>query len=373
MHIDPFGVEQWMNAFETKCEYNLAETCVWSLTLAELLGLAGGDAGSDVFAPLMDRAITYGDITGSPQLRGLIAGLYAQQTADNVLVAHGTIGANALVYQALVGPDDVVVSVVPTYQQHVSLPQALGATVRQVALQADENYVLDMQRLGDAAKGAKLIVLVNPNNPTGALLDRDALMQVVDIARANNSWILADEVYRGTNQQGGGSTVSVADLYERGISTGSMSKAFALAGLRLGWIVGPKEILTNAEIHRDYNTISVGMFDDHLATLALTAADKILDRSRAIVRTNHAIVSDWIATQNAVTWVPPQGGTTALLQYAQGGPSYELAVRMLNETGVLVTPGSVLGAEGTLRLGYANRTNVLIQGLDRMGAFLAGQ
>ncbi len=368
MHITPFAVEQWMNAYETKCEYNLAETCVASLTLRELLDLAGEE---DPLAPLQDRAMTYGDIVGSDRLRGLIAGLFARQSADNVLVAHGTIGANALVYQALVGAGDVVASVTPTYQQHVSLPEALGAQVRQVPLQAKDGYQLDMDALAQAAKGAKLITVVNPNNPTGALLSDRQMQDVVAIAAGNDAYLLADEVYRGTSQTDPIQNPSFVDMYPKAISTGSMSKAFALAGLRLGWIVGPKDVLAQAEHHRDYTTISLGILNDHMACLALDHADKILARSAGIVRENHAIVTDWIAGQNHLSWVAPHAGTTALLQYSGDRPSHDLAVDILAQTGVLVTPGSALGAEGTLRLGYANHPAVLRAGLPRLGDFLA--
>ncbi len=368
MYITPFGVEQWMNAYENACEYNLAETCVASMTLDELMETA---QVNDPLRALQGRAMTYGDITGSDRLRSLIAGLFQNQTAGNVLAAHGTIGANALVYQALVGPGDVVASVTPTYQQHVSLPEALGASVRQVPLRFEDNYQLDMDALAQAAKGAKLITVVNPNNPTGAVLSDAQMQQVVDIAAANDAYILADEVYRGTNQTDPGSSTSFADFYPKAISTGSMSKAFALAGLRMGWIVGPKDVLEAAEHHRDYTTISIGIVNDHLSCLALENADKILARSQKIVRLNHGIVSEWMAAQNHLSWVAPAGGTTALLHYNGDKPSYELAQDILAETGVLVTPGSALGAEGTLRLGYANHPEVLRAGLPRLGDYLA--
>ena len=124
MQIKPFGVEMWMNEFETKCELNLAETCVDSITLGELLDMAG--KRETVLDELLPLRLGYGDIEGSPRLRDVIAGLYAKQTRDNVLVCHGTIGANALVHQALVSRGDHVIAVVPTYQQHYSIPESLG-------------------------------------------------------------------------------------------------------------------------------------------------------------------------------------------------------------------------------------------------------
>ena len=151
----------------------------------------------------------------------------------------------------------------------------------------------------------------------------------------------------------------MADLYHRGISTGSMSKAFSLAGIRLGWIAAPTPVAHDVMIHRDYSTISVGMIDDHLACIALEHADAILQRNRALVRANNATLSDWVDQQDHLSWVRPNGGTTTLLRYPHPIPSRELCVELLATTGVLLTPGSALDAEGTLRIGYANNPAIL--------------
>ncbi len=369
MRIRPFGVEQWMNAYETRCAYNLAETCVESLTVDQLLRLCGEQ---DLMAHLAPMKLTYGDIEGSPRLRAAIAGLYAHQTAENVLVTHGAIGANHLVYLSLVEPGDQVVSVLPAYQQHYSIPESLGADVRLLRLQEGDAWLPDLDALADlVGKGAKLVSMTNPNNPTGSLMDADLLGRIVEICDRAGAYLLCDEVYRGIDQTGPGTTTSVADLYDKGISTGSMSKAFSLAGLRLGWVTGPKDLVQALTVHRDYNTISVGMIDDLMATMALEHVDAVLARSREIVRGNHTIVSDWVAQQNRVSWVPPQGGTTALLKYDAEVSSRDLCVDLVESTGVMLTPGSALDIEGYLRLGYANNRQVLTDGLDRLGEYLA--
>ncbi len=368
MQIRPFAVEQWMNAYETRCRYNLAETCVDSLTVAQLLELAGPGAGA--LRELLPMRLTYGEIEGSMRLRRAIAALYARQGPDNVLVAHGAIGANHLVYQGLIGPGDRVVAIVPNYQQHYSIPESLGARVERLELRAAEGWLPDFAALRRlVTPGTKLISLSNPNNPTGSLLGRPALEQLVEIAQHAGAWILCDEVYRGLTQQDE-AVPSIADLYPRGISTGSMSKAFSLAGLRLGWITGPREVLAAAELHRDYNTISVGMIDDFLASLALENAERLLERSRRIVRANLAILEEWIAGEPGLRYVRPRAGTTALLEYGLPLPSREFCLRLLEQTGVLFTPGSALEAEGTVRIGYANAQPVLREGLAAVGSFL---
>jgi aspartate/methionine/tyrosine aminotransferase len=369
MKIRDFGVEIWMNAYENLCELNLAETCVQSLTVAELLNLAGKT--NVILEELLPLKLTYGAIEGSERLRNLVAGLYEKQTNENVTITHGAIGANALVHETLVEPGDRVISVLPTYQQHYSIPESYGADVQILKLRPEHGFLPDLDELRRlATPGTRLIAINNPNNPTGSLMDRAFLEQVAGIARECGAWILCDEVYRGTDQEGDGLTASIADLYAKGISTGSMSKSYSLAGLRLGWIVAPKELIQAVSIHRDYNTISVGMLDDHFASIALENRDKILSRSKAITRTNLAILSDWVDAEKLISWVKPQSGTTALLKYDLPIASREFCVRLLEKTGVMLTPGSAMDMEGWLRIGYANGEPVLREGLSRMSRFL---
>ncbi|MEX0286575.1 MAG: aminotransferase [Paracoccaceae bacterium] len=370
MEIRPFGVEMWMNEFETKCELNLAETCVQSITLGELFDMAGQH--NSILADLSAMKMTYGAIEGSDRLRDAICGLYDNQSRDNIMTTHGTIGANSLVHQTLVARGDHVISVIPTYQQHYSIPESIGAEIELLHLRPENAFLPDLDELRSMVRpDTQLIAINNPNNPTGSLMDREMLLDIVEIARSVDAWLLCDEVYRGTDQQGDGFTTAVADLYEKGISTAGMSKAYSLAGLRVGWIAGPKDMLHDVMIHRDYNTISVGQVDELLAAMALEHRDKILDRSRRITRENLQIVKDWIANEPLLSWVPPKSGTTALLKYDLPMSSRDLCVALLKEDGVMLTPGSAMDMEGWLRLGYTNPTEDLKNGLARFSGFLA--
>jgi aspartate/methionine/tyrosine aminotransferase len=369
MKIEPFGVEIWMNEWETRCEFNLAETCVESLTIAQLLALTGATAAD--LSALLPMKMTYGAIQGSERLRRAVAALYQQQSPENVVVTHGTIGANMLVHRALVERGDRVISIVPTYQQHHSIPASIGADVALLWLTEADGWLPDLDRLRSlCVPGTKLIALTNPNNPTGALIPSAMLEQIAAIAREAGAWVLCDEVYRGSDQHGPGTTASMADLYERGISTGGMSKVYSLAGLRLGWVVAPTEVLDEVMIQRDYDTISVGMIDDHFAALALEHREAILDRSRTITRTNLALLADWVDATPELHWVRPASGTTALVRYDMPISSRELCLSLLKETGVMFTPGSALGVEGYIRIGYANGTSVLREGLARVTEYL---
>ena len=372
MRIEPFGVEQWMNEYETRCRHNLAETCCESITVAQLLDLAG--VGPSYLDELLPMKLTYGEIEGSERLRAAIAALYSSQSASNTLVTHGAIGANHLVYLTLVSPGDRVVSVVPSYQQHTSIPESLGASVTRVPLREENGWALDLDEIAAAiTPGTTLVTLTNPNNPTGALLGRDELSAIAAMCDSVGAWLLADEVYRGIDQEGSGTTASVADLYERGISTGSMSKAFSLAGLRLGWIVGPEPLLEDVVIHRDYNTISVGMIDDALASLALENAEALLGRNRALVRGNLETLSTWVDSEDRISWTRPSGGTITLLRYDAPLSSRDFCVGLVEGPGsVMLTPGSALGMEGHVRIGYANGPDVLAAGLPLVSEYLDG-
>ena len=369
MNIEPFGVEMWMNEYESKCEYNLAETCVYSLSVSELLETCG--QSSEKLNDILSLKLGYGDIEGSHQLRTAIAALYVNQAVENVLVTHGTIGANSLVHQSLLCRGDQVVAVVPSYQQHYSIPESIGANVDLLHLKAENRFLPDLAELrAMVSRHTKLIVLTNPNNPTGSLVDRAGLEKIASIAREVDAWVLCDEVYRGTDQTGSGTTCSIVDVYEKGISTAGMSKVFSLAGLRLGWVVGPVKIVKNVMIHRDYNTISVGVINDFLAALALENHQSLLTRSKLITRRNLEMLAKWVDSEPSIDWVQPSSGTTTLLKYDLAMSSRDFCIELLKETGVMFTPGSAMGMEGYVRIGYANPTAVLQQGLKLVSKFL---
>ena len=372
MNIEPFGVEIWMNEFENHCEFNLAETCVASLTVQELLELCG--KGSDVLDDLKPMKLTYGAIEGSDRLRDAIGTLYEHQQRHNIVVTHGAIGANALLHETLVEPGDHVISVRPTYQQHYSIPASYGAMVDILHLRPENGFLPDLGEFAAMIRPeTKLVAINNPNNPTGALMDADYLAQFIAIARQSQAYILCDEVYRGTAQTGDGFSPAMADLYERGISVAGMSKTFSLAGLRLGWITAPPEVIKAVAIHRDYNTISVGMLDDYFAALALENKERILERSHRITRGNLQILDDWVSREPAISYIKPRAGTTALVKYDFDMPSRDFCIALLQETGVMFTPGSVLHMEGWLRIGYANDPEILRDGLARVSGFLAAR
>ena len=375
MKIRDFGVEMWMNAYENDCTHNLAETCVRSLTVEELLDLSG--KREETLEQLVKTRLTYGDIPGSLRLRQAIAGLYQAMSPERVTITNGAIGANALTMLTLVEPGDRVISVLPTYQQHYSIPESIGAQVDILQLREENGWLPDLDELRGLVKKAggkvRLININNPNNPTGSVMEEPMLRGIVDIAREAGAWLLCDEVYRGLCHEGEPYTASVADLYERGISTGSMSKTYSLAGLRLGWIAGPAGLHGMLSRQRDYHVISVGRLDDLLAAVALESREAISARNLAICREGGRLLEEFVAAQPRISYVKPKGGTTAFLRYDLPMGSEELCRRLQGETGVMLLPGKALDMEGYLRIGYCNDPAITREGLAVFDRWLRQQ
>ena len=369
MKIRPFLVEEWMNRYETGARYNIAETCVDSVSLDELIELCRVDRGR-FLDELTGRRLTYGDIEGAPEFKKGVCGLYRTITPEEIVTTHGASGANHHVFYSLIEPGDKVISISPTYQQLYSIPESFGARVEILQLRKENGYILDYERLKEmATPDTKLICLNNPNNPTGALMSREFLEQVINVARSVDAWILCDEVYRHLSQKDEWCE-SIADLYEKGISTSGMSKVFSLAGIRCGWIATHDSNLVRSMLsHRDYDLVSGGMIDEKIAGLALSAREEMLERNRSIVRENLAIVDRWIRSDPHFSYVRPSAGTTALIYYDFDMPSVEFCERMYHETGAFVTPGACFDLEGCFRLGYACEKDVLIKGLEAVSEF----
>ncbi len=370
MKIDTFKVERWMNDYEDDAVYNLGETCIDSLTVGELLELAGEDPDS-YLTGLKDTRLTYGHIFGSPELVNGVAGLYRDIKGENVIPTHGAIGANEMVISAMIESTDNMVCVLPTYQQHYSIPKAIGAEVRILKLRPENDYLPDLDELRSLVdENTKMITINNPNNPTGSWIPTPTLKAISDIAARVGAYVLSDEVYRGISEDGSYMD-SIVDIYDRGISVGSMSKIFSLAGLRLGWIASKdKDVLHLCLERRDYDTISCGMIDDKLASLALAHKDKIFERNRAILEKNRRILDEWVNRTPQVHYLRPVAGTTALVYYDLDMPSYELCKRLIREKGLLFTPGAAFEMEGAVRIGYAFDSKLLKEGLDKFTEFL---
>jgi aspartate/methionine/tyrosine aminotransferase len=367
----PFALEEFMSRFEQGVEVNLTESGVHPLTLGGLLDLAGVAAND-----LRDIEINYPHVEGIPALRASIAALYPGAGPENVLVTVGAIEANYDVTRALVAPGQRMAVMLPNYLQIWGVARNHGADVRTFSLDADSGWALDGDGLERAvAGGARLIAVCNPNNPTGRVLTDAEKAYVVDAAERSGAWLLADEVYRGAERIGDSETGSFWGMSDRVIAVGSMSKAYGLPGLRIGWAVAPTEIVPRVWRHHEYTTISASMLANHLAVLALSpdVRPKILERTRSYIRSGYSVLADWVAAHSEVLTVhPPDAAAIALLGYQLDAGSEALAERIRREQSVLVVPGALFGVERHLRVSFGLPSGHLTEGLERIGRVLSG-
>lgn len=370
MRIKPFAVEEWMNEWEVGAKYNIAETCVDSVSVNELFEITGEDKEA-FLKEFCERRLTYGDIEGAPEFRKGVCKLYKTVKPENIVPTHGATGANHHVFYTLLSPGDRVISIMPTYQQLYSIPESYGADLQVMELKKENGYLPDLDELKKlVTPETKMICINNPNNPTGALISRGMMDSIIEMAREVGAYILCDEVYRHLTQTDEWCD-SIVDLYEKGISVSSMSKVFSLAGIRLGWIATrDMDLVRNCLSHRDYNLISCGMFDEAIAAIALRHSDKLLARNKKIVRENLAILDQWVAEETHVDYVKPMAGTTALVYYDLDIPSYDFCVEMYKTTGAFVTPGDCFEQPFSMRIGYACDRDTLIEGLKAVGDYI---
>jgi len=364
MRIAPFKIEEWMNQYEASAKYDLTTTCIKPLSVNELCKITDTNPNS-----VMDIALGYGDITGSLRLKNAIKDLYKNQQLENITITHGAIGANQLVFLSILEKGDEVVSIVPTYQQHYSIPESLNANVKLYFLKEENNWLPDLEELAKIiTPKTKLLCLNNPNNPTGAVIPDYMLKEIVKIAKDNNAWILSDEVYRGLNLFGEPYSVSIADIYQKGISVGSMSKTYSLPGLRVGWVCARDDLINEINHQRQYNTISISTLDDYFASIALENREKISERNFNILHNGYNILKTWAENEELVECIYPQGGTTALIRYLKDIPSKELCKDFQAKTGVALLPGETLEMEGYVRVGFC--ADCLSNALEKFSEYL---
>ena len=367
MRIETFKIEEWMNKYCPSATYDLTSTCIQPLSIKELLMLCETETPFEV----LDRALDYGDIEGSVRLKNAISSLYDYQNSENIIVTHGAIGANELIFKSLLEKDDEVICIVPTYQQHYSIPKSLKANVKLLFLREENNWLPNLRELENClTKKTKLICLNNPNNPTGSVIPDEMLKRIVNIAELNNVWVLSDEVYRGLNLFGEPYSVSIADIYDKGISVGSMSKTYSLPGLRVGWVCARADLITEISKHRQYNTISVSILDDYFASLALENRDNIAKRNFEIMKNGYKILENWANNEVYIKLNMPKGGTTAFVRYKKDIPSRLLCKKLQLKTGVAMLPGETMEMEGFLRIGYCIEPKTLEVGLKKFSKFI---
>jgi aspartate/methionine/tyrosine aminotransferase len=366
MHIDVFKMERMQSTWENVVDYNLSESGVHPLTLKELLPPAELDALADV-------SICYSQTNGTIGLRQNIARLYPGLGLEQILVTAGSSEANFLLMWSLIEPGDEVLFELPNYMQMAGLLRSFGAKVKPFRLHESLGWQPDLDEMRKLVTAkTKLIVLTNPNNPTGSVLTAEAMTGIVELAAGAGAWILADEVYQGAELAGPVSP-SFWGRSEKILIVNGLSKAYGLPGLRVGWIVGPEDVVKRTWPYHDYTTISPSVLSDHLATRVLEPAtrERILARTRGILNANFPVLGKWLGDHDGLfTFRPPQAGAICFARYGLKANSTELVERLIREKSVLVVPGDHFETDGHLRFGFGSEKGYLLRALGLIDELL---
>ncbi len=362
MKVETFELERVQSLWENLVDINLTESGVHPYTLEELLTPEEIDEVTRV-------RLGYGQTNGSIPLREHISGLYGDADADNILVTTGSAEANFVAAWNLLETGDELALMVPNYLQIRGIGRAFGVDVQPFHLREELAWGPDLDELRAAiSPRTKMIALCNPNNPTGAVLSADDMKVIVDLAADVNAWVYVDEVYRGVELVDR-DTPTFWGTYDKVVVNGGLSKAYALPGLRIGWLVGPHQMIADSWARHDYTTIACAVMSDQIAQMALTSPrrEQIFERNRSLLRHNLVIVQDWVAAHgNALHFVPPQSGGMAFIRYDFDINSTELATRLRDEEGLLVVAGDCFGIDRHLRIGIGGESEQLITGLGRI-------
>jgi len=367
MKIEIFKMERMQSLWENVVDYNLSESGVHPLTLEQLLS-------PEEIKELTRVEIGYTQTNGTPGLRDNIARLYPGVDPEQIMVTAGSSEANFLLMWSLLEPGEEVVFELPNYMQMGGLSQSFGARVRPLWLKPELGWQPDLDDLSRVVGGnTKMIIITNPNNPTGSILSPEARKEIINQAEKVGAWLVVDEVYRGAERDGL-ETPSFWGSYERLIVVAGLSKAYGLPGLRLGWLVGPLDLVKKVWTYHDYTTISVSALTDHLATKILEPKrrQKILKRTREILNSNLPVLEAWLKSFDGLfDYLPPQAGAILFTRYNLPINSTQLVEKILKEKSVLLVPGDHFELDQHLRFGYGSSQEYLKAALARVAEFLS--
>ncbi|HET9263324.1 MAG TPA: aminotransferase class I/II-fold pyridoxal phosphate-dependent enzyme [Vicinamibacterales bacterium] len=367
MPIELFAMERMQSTWENLVDFDMSESGVRPLTLRELVRM-----GLDL-ETFMDEPLGYSQSNGTPELRERIAALYPGASVEQIEVTNGTSEANYLIALSQLRPGDGVAMEVPNYMQMPGVARSLGASVRSFHLRQSNEWEPDWDEFDAAVTPlTRLLYISNPNNPTGSILSRDAMQRIADRCEKTGTWLLSDEVYLGAEIERE-RTPSFWGMGERVVVTSGLSKAYGIPGVRVGWIVGPRQLVAECWSQHDYITIGPNKLSDRVARVAVEQhnRERCYARTREILRQNLPMAREWVGGfDGRLTWREPHAGAIGLVKYDSDTPSLDIAERVRMNQSTLVVPGLHVGLEGHLRIWLGGRQEFLREGLRRIGTEL---
>jgi aspartate/methionine/tyrosine aminotransferase len=366
MNVEIFDLERIQSLYENKVDYNLTETGLHPYNLKELFN-------REDIEQLAAVRLGYGQTDGADELKESISRLYPGAGPSNVLVTNGSAEANFIFTWSHLGPGDELVLMLPNYMQIWGLARSFGITVKPFRLREELDWGPDLEELKQQITSkTKVIALCNPNNPTGAVLSDSNTKEIVDLAEKAGAWLYVDEIYRGAELEGE-ETPSFYGCYDKVVVSGGLSKAYGLPGLRIGWLVGPGNIVATGWAHHDYTTISTCILSQWIAHRVLQPAMRlnVLNRNRKMLHENITLLKSWIEGHKDIfhRFIPPKAGGMAFVRYLPDINSRELATRLREEKSVFVIDGDCFGMDHYLRIGFGSEKDYLLAALNRIDQF----
>lgn len=361
----PFRVEQFLSEMEHGVAYNFSESGVHPMTLGELMELTGMEMKT-----LTDTLLDYPQVNGFTLLRERIADLYPGADAENIMVTTGATEANTLVASTLLEEGDSAVVFRPCYEQFSGNVLNRGIDVRFVQMDPERAWKIDADAVAAAVDDTtKVIHVINPHNPTGQILDEEERRIIIEAAERSGAWVVSDEVYIGTERNSNAPTKSFWGDYDKVMVLNSMSKAYGLPGLRLGWLVGPKPEIVEAWRRHEYASVAASMLSMKLAeaVMAEPARSALAARARRLIRVGFETLSEALKEHPGVFSVTaPEASAMSFVRFDLPVDSDVFAGRLHAEKDVLVIPGSKFAMSNHFRFSSALPDDYLKEGLRRL-------
>lgn len=372
MKLERFELERFQSEWEHRVEYNLSESGVEPLKISELLET------KELQDELLDIQLGYTQTNGTIPLRKAISFHYPGTTDEHILATSGGAEANfvATWWLRRENPEcDELIFMVPNYMQIGGIWKNLGGKVIPFRLEmVNGRWTPDFESLkATISKKTAAVAICTPNNPTGHILSEDDLKTIVNIVGEYDAWVVSDEIYRGAELQGN-KAPSIHRLHDKSLITSSLSKAYGLPGLRIGWVVCPSpEIAKELWTYSDYTTICPSKTSDWLATIALQPEiqSMIEKRTRRVVRENWAVMEKWIASNSdLLSGIAPKAAAICFIKLKDGINSLDFTLRLLKEKSVLISPGEHFDTPGFVRIGFGSDKEYLEPALEKIGELL---
>ncbi len=366
MQIEPFAIERYYERWEFRAELMLSSSDCESQAVAELLALE-----PDAQERLLALRLGYTEVPGSSELRGAVAALYEHVEPEDVLTLAAAEEGIFIAYHALLAARDHVVVESPCYGSAIELAHSTGADVSLWQRRYEDGWSYDLNELERLLRPeTKLVYINSPHNPTGTQMPRAALEQLVELLAERAIVLFSDEVYQGLEHDPADRLPAACELYSKAISLNTVSKAYGLPGLRIGWLAcRERALLERITELKLYTTICSSAPSELLVALALRHSERLVNSSRRLVLANVALIDDLLARRSELfEWVRPTAGPIGFPRVSGERDVQAWCEEIAERAGVLLLPGSVYGQPRHVRVGFG-RAN-LAQAIERLDGYL---